>query len=106
MFTKPFQLRRSERAWTLVAEFAEGDSRYVLLRLSNPIDGLTAREREILARAAIGETNKVIAYELGLSDSTVRVHVARACAKLGVETRTEAVAAFVRDADERQSSPP
>src|SRR5262245_50071448 len=86
--------RALTRAWTIVAEFSEGAQRYVLLRLGDPTDMHTKRERQVLARAALGQTNKVIAYDLGLSDSTVRVHVARACAKLGVETRGEAIEAM------------
>src|SRR5262245_1957402 len=82
------------RAWTMVAEFSDGAERYVLLRLGDATETLTKRERQILARAALGATNKVIAYDLGLSDSTVRVHIARACAKLGVETRGQAIEAM------------
>lgn len=52
---------------------------------------LTARERQIAALAGISHSNKLIAYELGLSHSTVRVLAARACAKLGVRTRQELV---------------
>jgi DNA-binding CsgD family transcriptional regulator len=94
MSSKPLPLEGVSKAWTVVAEFRDGPARYVLLRLNDAVEGLTVRERQVLARAAIGQTNKVIAYELGLSDSTVRVHMARACAKLGVETRDAAIEAF------------
>ena len=56
--------------------------------------GLSARERAVLAHLAAGHHDKLIAYELGLADSTVRVLVFRAMRKLGVATRSEAVARF------------
>ncbi len=50
---------------------------------------LSARERQVLAYAKLGHHNKLIAYELGIGSSTVRVLLARAAAKLGVRTRRE-----------------
>jgi len=44
--------------------------------------GLTLRERQVLAYAGLGHSNKVIAYELGLSTSTVSTHLARARRKM------------------------
>jgi hypothetical protein len=44
--------------------------------------GLTLRERQVLAYAKLGHPNKVIAYEFGLSLSTVTTHLARARTKL------------------------
>lgn len=51
---------------------------------------LTERERDVLARIARGETNKQIARLLNISPATVKVHVERIIAKLGVADRTEA----------------
>lgn len=51
---------------------------------------LTGREREVLRLVARGLTNKAIARELGLSPGTVKVHVERMLAKLGVSDRTQA----------------
>ena len=58
-----------------------------------------------MTQAHLGHTDKVIAYELGLSASTVRVLLHRATRKLGASTRREALARFdalrkARDADE------
>ena len=58
--------------------------------------GLTAREREVLALVAEGYTNRRIADELFISESTAGVHVSHILAKLGVETRTEAATVAVR----------
>jgi DNA-binding NarL/FixJ family response regulator len=58
---------------------------------------LTARERDILAEVAAGRTNKGIAYQLGLSDGTVRIYVSTILAKLGVVNRTEAAALAIRE---------
>lgn len=54
-------------------------------------DDLTTREREVLELVALGLTNKAIAQRLGISDHTVKFHVASILAKLGAESRTEAV---------------
>jgi DNA-binding NarL/FixJ family response regulator len=52
---------------------------------------LTTRQLEVLALMAQGHTNKVIARELGLSENTIRVHVAAVLKNLGSNTRMEAV---------------
>jgi len=57
---------------------------------------LTRRENQILAWLAEGLTNKEIAQRLTLSSRTVDTHVERVLAKLGVTTRTRAVAAALR----------
>jgi DNA-binding NarL/FixJ family response regulator len=57
---------------------------------------LTPREREVLALVAEGLSNKAIAQELGISDQTVKFHVASITGKLGAANRTEAVRRAVR----------
>lgn len=57
---------------------------------------LTPRELEVLQLLAAGFGNKVAAARLGISEHTVKTHVAAVYAKLGVSTRGEAVAAGVR----------
>ena len=61
------------------------------LPVADEIDDLTAREREVLTLVAIGLTNQAIAQRLAISDHTVKFHVAAILAKLGAESRTEAV---------------
>ena len=51
---------------------------------------LTARQREVLACLGQGKSNKVIARELGLSENTVKIHVAAILRALGVDNRTQA----------------
>ena len=53
---------------------------------------LTAREHEVLALVALGNTNAEIARRLWLAPGTVRKHLENVYAKLGVNTRTAAVA--------------
>ena len=62
----------------------------------DPIDRLTPREREVLELIARGLPNKRIALELGLSEKTVKTHVGRVLAKLGVADRTQAALYAVR----------
>ena len=57
---------------------------------------LTAREVEVLELLAEGLPNKSIAIRLGISDQTVKFHVASICGKLGAANRTDAVRRGVR----------
>ena len=57
---------------------------------------LTPREREVITHVAVGRTNGEIAWLLKISPATVRKHLENAYAKLGVHTRTGAVAAVFR----------
>lgn len=65
----------------------------LLNRLRNPGVSLTRREIEVLALVAQGMSNHAIAGRLHLTEGTVKSHLARIYAKLGVESRTAAVAA-------------
>jgi DNA-binding NarL/FixJ family response regulator len=52
---------------------------------------LTERQTDVLARIALGRSNKEIARELDLSPATVKAHIAAGLAVLGAANRTEAV---------------
>jgi DNA-binding CsgD family transcriptional regulator len=60
------------------------------------VEGLTAREMEVIERLAAGRTNREIAEELILSVRTVDRHVARIYEKLGVSSRAAAASQFER----------
>jgi len=57
---------------------------------------LTSREVEVLELLAEGLPNKAIASRLGISDQTVKFHVASISGKLGAANRTDAVRRAVR----------
>jgi DNA-binding NarL/FixJ family response regulator len=57
---------------------------------------LTSREHEILEMMADGASNRAIASRLGISRHTAKFHVASILMKLGVRSRTEAVATALR----------
>jgi len=61
------------------------------------LDGLTAREHEVLELVAQGIDNRLIAKNLHLSEKTVRNNVSTLLSKLGVHTRAAAIVA-ARDA--------
>jgi DNA-binding NarL/FixJ family response regulator len=54
-------------------------------------EALTPRERDVLELVAEGLPNRAIAERLGISDQTVKFHVAAVMAKLGAANRTDAV---------------
>jgi DNA-binding NarL/FixJ family response regulator len=58
--------------------------------VSSPGLKLTARELEVLRLLAKGYANKQIAYELRLSEKTVKLHISILLSKLGVQNRSQA----------------
>jgi DNA-binding NarL/FixJ family response regulator len=61
-----------------------------------PQEPLTPRETEVLVLVADGLSNKAIAGRLGLSDETVKFHLASIFGKLGASNRTDAVSQALR----------
>ena len=59
-------------------------------------EALSDRELEVLNLIAEGQSNKLIAVALGISEHTVKTHVASILAKLGAASRTEAVSQAIR----------
>jgi DNA-binding CsgD family transcriptional regulator len=81
--------------WTLVDRF-DRDGRRFFVAYRNDVRlrdarRLTRREQQVVAFAALGSTSKLIAYELGLSVSTVTTALSNAARKLGVRSRAELV---------------
>jgi DNA-binding NarL/FixJ family response regulator len=60
------------------------------------VEELTPREIEVLRMMAEGDGNKEIAFRLGISEHTVKFHVASILGKMGASSRTEAVTAGIR----------
>ena len=60
--------------------------------VAQPDSGLTDRELEVLQAAARGERNKEIAYKLGITERTVKAHLASIYQKFNVDSRAAAVA--------------
>jgi DNA-binding NarL/FixJ family response regulator len=61
-----------------------------------PDSDLSPRERAVLQLLAHGESNKVIAGHLGITEATVKCHVSVILARLQVEDRTQAVVAAIQ----------
>lgn len=80
--------------FVVISTFQRDGQQYFVVRERRQQELLTARERQVLIRASRGESNKVIAYELGLSWSTVRVLIYRAVKKLGGRRRADAIRKF------------
>lgn len=72
----------------VLARVVQGDS--IVPAEEDLFARLTPRENEILALLAEGQSNKVIARNLGISDGTVKLHVKSILRKLGVHSRVEA----------------
>jgi DNA-binding NarL/FixJ family response regulator len=68
---------------------ADADNQAVIRRLAT----LTPQQVRVLMMLSAGLLNKQIAYELGVSEATVKAHVSAILQKLGVESRTQAVIA-------------
>lgn len=83
--------------WTLIDQIDRDGRRYFVARKNDPDvarhHALTRRERQVIGFAALGHTNKLIAYELGLSVSSVAVYLDVAMEKLGVSSRAQLIVA-------------
>jgi DNA-binding NarL/FixJ family response regulator len=82
-------IRAAARGETVLAPVVAG--RLVSRMRMPPPDALSTREAEVLAQVARGLTNAEIGRLLYISEATVKTHLGRACAKLGVSGRTAAV---------------
>ena len=71
---------------------ADAEASNLLARLTS----LTPQQVRVLMMLSEGLLNKQIAYELGVSEATVKAHVSAILQKLGVESRTQAVIAAAK----------
>lgn len=74
----------------VLARVVQGESVVNEQKDESPFSELTPREVEIICLLAEGQSNKVIARNLGISDGTVKLHVKAILRKLGVHSRVEA----------------
>lgn len=90
--------------WTVMDAFDRGAARFLVAKRGPDADverpppraPLSPREREIVARAAQGHSNKRIALDLGIAPSTVAGHLTNAATKLGAKTRIELLTELAR----------
>ncbi|HEY1693816.1 MAG TPA: LuxR C-terminal-related transcriptional regulator [Polyangiaceae bacterium] len=84
--------------WSLVERFESDGKRFFVARRNDPETAgplaLTRRERQVLAYAAMGHPLKLIAYDLGLSASTVAHHRASGMQKLGLRSAADLAGLF------------
>jgi DNA-binding NarL/FixJ family response regulator len=78
-----------------------------MTRLRDRLVTLTPQQVRVLMMLSEGLLNKQIAYELGVSEATIKAHVSAILQKLGVESRTQAViaAAKISGGQWRQGTP-
>ena len=76
-------------------------------KLRDRLATLTPQQVRVLMMLSEGLLNKQIAYELGVSEATIKAHVSAILQKLGVESRTQAViaAAKISGGQWRQGEP-
>jgi DNA-binding NarL/FixJ family response regulator len=86
--------------WSIVDRFESNERRFILARRGDARTlhtKLTVRERQVVCFAALGCSNKSIAEELHVSESTVSEHLSAALTKLGVRSRVELPRFFAGD---------
>lgn len=86
--------------WSIV-EIVERDGQRLLLARANPtatpdVTALTKEERDVAWLVGFGHSHKYVAYELGLSVSSVVRRLSRATMKLGVSSRCDLLRKFAR----------
>ena len=85
----------------ILAKFHQGDDTEI--NITNLIATLTPRENEILELLAEGQSNKLIAKNLGISDGTVKLHVKSILRKLEIHSRVEAAVIAVEHGLKRKN---
>jgi DNA-binding CsgD family transcriptional regulator len=87
--------------WSMLDSFDHDGRRYFIAWPNQPYPRreslLSARELQVARAAALGHSNKLIAYELGLSTSTVATLLARAGRKLRLGSRAGLIRRFAND---------
>ena len=81
--------------WSVVDYVDRDGKRFILARRNEPrgrdLLAITDSERQVLELASLGHTNKQIAYELGIGQSTVTAQLRRGLRRLGLKSRAELI---------------
>ncbi len=80
--------------WWLGMQFGD-------LEITKKFRSLSAREKQIVGYALQGLANKAIADQLSITERTVKFHAERIYRKLGIRTRAELLALYIRGFEER-----
>lgn len=97
--TKAPELRKAIKAAAAgQVQLSPQASAYLVREVRTPevIEALTEREREVLHLLVQGLSNKEIARDMQIVEDTVKIHVKHILAKLGVQSRTQAVLCAIR----------
>ncbi len=97
--TKVSELRKAiKSAAAGQVQLSPQASAYLMREVRAPetTEALTEREMEVLRLLVQGKANKEIARELQIVEDTVKAHVKHILAKLGVQSRTQAVLSAIR----------
>jgi DNA-binding CsgD family transcriptional regulator len=81
--------------WSLIDRFDSDGRRFIVAHRNNVetrgLRALTSRERQVVSYVALGHSNKLVAYEVGLSLGSVSTHLHSALGKLGASSRVELI---------------
>jgi len=96
----PLRIQQDGKQLTIRLVVEQMAERYLLLLEEQTLSllkslellGLSQRETEVLLRVMQGNDNKAIAAQLSVGKSTVRKHLESIFHKLGIQSRTEAIA--------------
>jgi two-component system, NarL family, response regulator LiaR len=97
--TQAAELRRAIKAAAAgQVQLSPQASTYLLRKVQAPtaLEPLTEREMEVLRLLVKGQSNKEIARQLQVVEDTVKTHIRHILAKLGVQSRTQAVLSAMR----------
>ncbi|HET6613382.1 MAG TPA: helix-turn-helix transcriptional regulator [Kofleriaceae bacterium] len=82
--------------WSIIEVTDTDARRYWVAQRNDPTIAedrrLTRREGQVVGMAALGLSDEMVAYSLGLAETTVRTHLRRGMKKLGMSQRTELIA--------------
>lgn len=75
----------------LAMDAGQREAHQNLEQIRGKVDALTPREREVFARVADGQANKVVAIDLGISERTVEIHRSQVMQKTGARSLADLV---------------